>query len=385
MAWTRREVLAAGAGGLLGLAAAADRPKTPPARMGVVIHSYAVRKFDGPLSFLEHCQALGAGGAQTRLGVLDESQAAKLRDLQKKHGLFLEGSITLPRDKVDVKRFTAEVETAKRCEAATCRTVLMNGRRYEVFKRAEEFRKFLEQSKQALALARPVVEKQKVRLAVENHKDLQAAELLEVIRKLDSPFVGVCIDTGNNIALLETPQKTVELLAPYAFTTHIKDMGVEEYTDGFRLAEVPLGTGFLDLAGLVAALRKARPEIRLNLEMITRDPLEIPCLKQGYWATLQNVSGQRLAALLALVRAKAGRKPLPRVSKLSREDRLKLEEDNVRASLRYAADRLRRTWGAERQAGRNVAHCRGHHPLVSSRPPEDTPWTNVSSGTTATR
>src|SRR5215472_14104029 len=137
MAWTRREVLAAGTGGLLGLAAAADRPKTAsPARMGVVIHSYAIRRFDGPLSFLEHCQALGAGGAQTRLGVLDESYAAKLRALMNKHGLFLEGSIALPRDKADVKRFTAEVQTARRCEATTCRTVLMNGRRYEVFKSA---------------------------------------------------------------------------------------------------------------------------------------------------------------------------------------------------------------------------------------------------------
>jgi sugar phosphate isomerase/epimerase len=309
--------------------------------MGVVIHSYAIRRFDGPLSFLEHCRALGAGGAQTRLGVRDEKYAAKVRELLKKHGLFLEGSIALPRDKADVKRFTAEVETAKRCEATVCRTVLMNGRRYEVFKSAGEFRKFLERSRQALALARPVVEKHKVRLAVENHKDLQAAELLEVIRKLDSPFVGVCIDTGNNIALLETPQKTVELLAPYAFTTHVKDMGVEEYTDGFRLAEVPLGTGFLDLTALVAVLRKARPEIRLNLEMITRDPLEIPCLKQGYWATLQDVPGHRLAEVLALVRAKAGRKPLPRVSKLSREERLKREEDNVRGSLRYATERLR--------------------------------------------
>jgi sugar phosphate isomerase/epimerase len=311
--------------------------------MGVVIHSYVIRRFDGPLSFLEHCQALGAGGAQTRLGVLDDSYAAKLRALMNKHGLFLEGSIALPRDKADVKRFTAEVQTARRCEATTCRTVLMNGRRYEVFRSAGEFSRFREQARQALALARPVVEKHKVRLAVENHKDLQAAELLEVLRKLDSPFVGVCLDTGNNIALVETPQKTVELLAPYAFTTHIKDMGVEEFSDGFRLAEVPLGTGFLDLVALVAALRKARPEIRLNLEMITRDPLEIPCLKQGYWATLQDVPGHRLAEVLALVRAKAARKPLPRVNKLSREDRLKREEDNVRGSLRYATDRLRLT------------------------------------------
>jgi sugar phosphate isomerase/epimerase len=333
-------MLAAGACHLLGLAALADRPRIPPARMGVVIHSYVVRRFDDPLSFLEHCRALGAGGVQTRLGVRDETYAVKLRDHLKKHGLYLEGSLALPRDTDDVKRFTAEVQTARRCGAATCRTVLMNGRRYEVFKRAADYRKFVEQAKRALALARPVVEKHELRLAVENHKDLRAPELVEVIRKLDSPFVGVCIDTGNNIALLETPKKTVELLAPLVFSTHVKDMGVEEYRDGFRLAEVPLGTGFLDLVGLVAVLRKARPDVHLNLEMITRDPLAIPCLTPGYWATLEDVPASRLAEMLALVRAKAPKKPLPRVGKLSREERLRREEDNVKQCLRYAKERL---------------------------------------------
>src|SRR5207249_4182853 len=127
-----------------------------------------------------------------------------------------------------------------------------NGRRYEVFDRVEPFRKFLEQAQQLLALARPVAEKYEMHMAVENHKDLQATELLDVIKKLDSPLIGICLDTGNNVALLEPPQETVSLLAPHTLTTHLKDMGVEEYGDGFLLAEVPLGAGFLDLPTIVA-------------------------------------------------------------------------------------------------------------------------------------
>jgi sugar phosphate isomerase/epimerase len=191
-----------------------------------------------------------------------------------------------------------------------------------------------------LALARPVAEKHEMRMAVENHKDLQAPDLLEVIRKLDSPFVGVCIDTGNNVALLEKPAETVELLAPLAFSTHLKDMGVAEYADGFLLAEVPFGEGFLDLAKIVGVVRKARPEVRLNLEMMTRDPLKIPCLTPKYWATLDNVSGRRLAEMLALVRAKGGNKLLPRVTGLSKEEQLRHEDDNVRFCLRFARERL---------------------------------------------
>src|SRR5258708_6082062 len=273
MRWTRREWLAAGAWTLLGSVARSDAPKEAPrAPLGIVIHSYGIRRssdkdrrLDDPLAFLEFCRSLGVGGVQASLRVREDSYDQKLRDHLSEHKLYLEGSIALPRDKDDVERFTNEVQTAKRCGAAVFRTVLMNGRRYEVFDTKEAFRKFREQGTQALALAKPVVEKHEVRMAIENHKDLQAPELLEVIKKLDSPFVGICLDTGNSIALLETPQQTLELLAPHALTTHLKDMGVEEYADGFLLAEVPLGTGFLDLPKTVADLRKARPDIRLNL------------------------------------------------------------------------------------------------------------------------
>jgi sugar phosphate isomerase/epimerase len=348
MRYTRREWLAAGAGGLLALTARADTPAAvTPTHMGVVIHSYGIRRsankehrFDDPLTFLDYCRGLGAGGVQTSVGVRDDAYAAKVRELLAAHKLYLEGSIALPRDKADVERFTAEVRTVKSCGATVFRTVLTSGRRYEIFDSADGFRKFVEDGKQALALARPVVEKHEMRMAVENHKDLRTPELLELLKKLDSPFVGVCLDTGNSIALLEAPQETTDLLAPLVLTTHVKDMGVEEYADGFLLAEVPLGAGFLDLAKIIGTVRRARPEVRLNLEMITRDPLRIPCLTPKYWATLEAISGRRLAEMLALVRAKAGKKPLPRVGDLGKEEQVRREDENVRQSLRYAREQL---------------------------------------------
>ena len=345
MTWTRREVLAAGAAGLLTWAARGDEPAEP--RMGVVLYSYGIRRarekdggFADPMTFVAYCRQLGAGGAQTPLGVREDDYADKLREYCEHNKLYLEGIISLPRDKDDVGRFADELRTAKRCGVGVCRTALLNGRRYETFDDAEAFAKFVEQAKQSLALARPVVEKHEVRVGVENHKDLRSPELLDLLAKLDSPLVGVCLDTGNSIALLEPPEETAELLAPHAFTTHVKDMGVEEYADGFLLSEVPLGTGFLDLPKMAASLRKAKHGPRLNLEMITRDPLKIPCLTPKYWATLGDVPGRRLADMLALVRAKAGKKSLPRVSELGKEEQLQREDDNVRQCLQYARERL---------------------------------------------
>src|SRR5262249_18069033 len=154
----------------------------------------------------------------------------------------------------------------------------------------------------SLTLAEPVVARHGVRLAVENHKDLRADELVGVLKRLGSRHVGACVDTGNSIALLEDPLETAEALAPWAFTTHLKDMGVQEYEEGFLLSEVPLGEGFLDLKRVVGVLRRARPEVRFNLEMITRDPLKVPCLAPKYWATFADLPGRHLARTLALVR-----------------------------------------------------------------------------------
>src|SRR5262249_56118979 len=107
-----------------------------------------------------------------------------------------------------------------------------------------------------------------------------------------------------------------------------------------RGAEGQRGEGILDLRKVVAVLRRARPEVQFNLEMITRDPLKVPCLTEKYWATFESLPGRDLARALALARKRAPRRPLPRVSGLTAEQRLAAEEDNVRRSLAYARKHL---------------------------------------------
>ena len=163
-------------------------------------------------------------------------------------------------------------------------------------------------------------------LAVENHKDWRADELLAILKRVGNDHVGVCLDTGNSVALLEDPMDVIEALAPGPFTTHFKDMGLDEYRDGFLLAEVPLGSGVLDLPRAVRILRAARPEIRFNIEMITRDPLRVPCLAEKYWATFPDLPGRHLARTLSLVRDHPPSRPLPRISQLPRDEQLRAED-----------------------------------------------------------
>jgi len=339
----RRTFMSASAAALLAGISRADDSRTRGS-LGCVIHSFPIRSrvekgLADPLKFLEFCRERGADGIQLPLGKSVE-EARKLRAAAERHGMYVEGSIRPPKDKDDVERFETEIKTARESGATVVRTVMLGSRRYETFHAAKEYAAFAERSLASLRLAEPVVARNKATLAVENHKDYRTDELIDVLKTISSEFVGVCVDTGNSIALLERPTETVTALAPFAAACHLKDMGVESSTDGFLLSEVALGDGFLDLPGIVGALKKARPSIRFSLEMITRDPLRIPCLTDDYWATMEKVPGRDLARALAMVQKHAGKEPLPRIGKLKEVEQLAAEDKNVRRSLEYGRAKL---------------------------------------------
>lgn len=315
--------------------------------MGIVVHSYASRwnpkeksqKYPGfanAIDLMEHCHEIGAAGIQVVVREWSADFAKKVRDKREKLGLYIEGSIGSPKNAQEVSKFESDVISAKESGARILRTVCSAGRRYEAYHSLTAFQEALSDALTSLQLAEPILRKHKIKLAVENHKDWRASELVEIIKKLNSEWIGVTLDFGNSIALMEDPIAVVETLAPYMFTTHVKDMGVDEYADGFLLSEVPLGSGILDLPKIISTCRKHNPETTYNLEMITRDPLEIPCLKEDYWATFEEVRGNELARTLRMVRQRKFKPSLPKVSHLSNDDRLKEEEENILACLRFS-------------------------------------------------
>ncbi|MBA4188608.1 MAG: xylose isomerase [Planctomycetaceae bacterium] len=341
---TRREFTAAGLTTLAGFAHAVDDAPVG-ANMGLLLYSYGRRataekdkNFADPVRFIEFAKTRGANAVQLPLGSRTEADAALIRKASEKHGVHVEGIIAPPKDeKADRDRFTNELATARNAGAGVVRVVMLGGRRYEVFEKPEEFAAFAKRAEETLRIAEPIAKSQKVVLAVENHKDFRTDEQVALLKKFGSDWLGVCLDTGNNLALLEDPLGAVETLAPFARSVHLKDIGVEESSDGFRMAEVPLGQGCFDLKAMVAAVRKANPTARFLLEMITRDPLLIPCLGEKYWATLGSVPGRDVARTLRLVRKHARKDALPRITTLKPDEQLAAEDRHVRESFAYAA------------------------------------------------
>jgi sugar phosphate isomerase/epimerase len=97
-----------------------------------------------------------------------------------------------------------------------------------------------------------------VRMAVENHIDFTADEMLRLLTAVNSPYLGINFDTGNFVRLLDDPIKGMKTLAKYVYATHIKDLkpqkgvGADEW---YFFSSTPVGDGIVDnlqLARLLA-------------------------------------------------------------------------------------------------------------------------------------
>lgn len=331
----------------------APAPASSPAvRFGLCTFSCAVHwkavaekrpgtKFSDACGFYEYARTLGADGIQTTLRPSNAATAQRLRQRVEATGGYYEAECRLPKVPSDLEAFETEVRLAREAGAAVARVVLHGGRRYEVFHSLAEFREFQSAAERSLALAEPVVRRHQLRLAVENHKDLTAPELVALLTRVASEWVGALVDTGNSIALLEDPYRVVEALAPFAASVHLKDMAVQPYEDGFLLSEVPLGEGCLDLRRMVATLTRAKPGLALNLEMATRDPLKVPCLTPAFGSTFPESQEPERVRTLAFVKAHPPGGPVPRAAGLDLDALLAAEERNNRACLRWMGSHLR--------------------------------------------
>jgi len=99
-----------------------------------------------------------------------------------------------------------------------------------------------------------------VKLAVENHIDFTADEILRLLDEVDSEYFGLNFDTGNFLRLLDDPIAGMEKLAPRVLATHVKDLMPDKCakpTDWFFFAGVPVGQGLIDNQALAKLLHKA--------------------------------------------------------------------------------------------------------------------------------
>ncbi len=103
-----------------------------------------------------------------------------------------------------------------------------------------------------------------VKIAIENHAgDMQARELKSLVEAAGTDFVGVCLDSGNPVWTLENPHLTLETLAPYVLTSHVRDSAVWRTERGAAVAWTRMGQGNVDIRGLHPRLHPEVPGTRI--------------------------------------------------------------------------------------------------------------------------
>ena len=159
---------------------------------------------------------------------------------------------------------------------------------------------YLKETVQLLEKAAPKAKEYSIRLALENHCDSFSQEILWVLKEVNHPFVGACIDTVNAWHICEDPMKAIENLAPVAFTNHFRDDRIEFCRDGFKVSGVAVGDGDIDMEKAYELIKNNSPTNRINIEtemgislenMETALHLEIETIKKSihFCRTMLNI------------------------------------------------------------------------------------------------
>jgi sugar phosphate isomerase/epimerase len=201
-----------------------------------------------PDGLLDHCVRLG----YRRLQVADncDLRALPIPDLlgfvarAAQAGVQLELGARL----LEAKRLPAYLSLARTCGSPFLRFVI-DGPGYEPTLEEVEF---------LLRAALPVIQEAGVILAIENHDRFPATHLRELLDELDSPWLGICLDTANSLGAGEGITEVVVALGKHAVNLHLKDIRVRRVPSmqGFTVEGTPLGHGQIPLEWVIAEVAR---------------------------------------------------------------------------------------------------------------------------------
>jgi len=102
-------------------------------------------------------------------------------------------------------------------------------------------------------------------IAIENHQDFGSRELLEFC-DLGGSGVGICLDTGNPLAVGEEPIAFARRVAHKVRHVHLKDYRAQSTPEGYRLVRCAIGDGAIPLGKIAEILGTQRDGLTASLE-----------------------------------------------------------------------------------------------------------------------
>ena len=114
---------------------------------------------------------------------------------------------------------------------------------------------------------KPVLKKNNIKLALENHQDLDSHDLNFIIKKIGSNYVGINFDVGNSYATCEKPIDFLKKNKNFIINVHLKDYIILETKNGFSLNRCPIMDGNSEIDKVVKFIKKSKLNIPLSIEL----------------------------------------------------------------------------------------------------------------------
>jgi len=180
-----------------------------------------------------------------------------------------------------------------------------------------------------------------IKLAVENHGgDLQAREMKMMIDAIGRDIMGVCLDSGNPVWMLEDPHMTLEMLGPYAETCHVRDSAVWKVPEGIAVRWVNMGDGNVDIDGWIRKFIQVKPGLPIIFEnLVSANPRIHAIYNPQFWDNWRKMPAWELSRFLAVAEKGTPKLATPRPEgKTAGQQRI----EDLEVCVRYARDLLQR-------------------------------------------
>ena len=141
-----------------------------------------------------------------------------------------------------------------------------------------------------------------VKVAIENHAgDMQARELKALVEAGGTDIVGVCLDSGNPVWTVEDPHLTLDTLAPYVLTSHMRDSALWRTPEGIAVRWTRMGEGTMGMEDYLRKYIQKCPGKAVSLEIIvSNQPRMVNYANPQFWDLYRNQPAWEFARFLAL-------------------------------------------------------------------------------------
>lgn len=186
---------------------------------------------------------------QERLGALGKDDPTHIKRVAKKikeYGMFAQ----IDTRGTDFEHLAHTLEIAEMLGADMVRTFVLAGAGYDHKNLVGEFDAgALQKAYDDLIKIIPLLEKYRIRLAIENHCVETMSEIMELVNKLDSPWIGVLFDICNTLPAWEDPMDAAEKCAGKIFAVHVRDEVIctNGVDNGLVITSTPIGKGNIDI------------------------------------------------------------------------------------------------------------------------------------------